>query len=241
MKKRTKKKIKRELYSWIVVIAVVIVLRAVFVEAFVIPSGSMEQTLLVGDALLVNRFIYGMKIPVPFTNKQIPLVPGRSPRRGDIVVFASPFELKDVVKRCCAVSGDTVSIIDKVLYVNGERVEEPYVRHVDVRCFPRIAYDSSLYQQQWEAAELFDILRHYVRDNFGPVVVPDGHIFVMGDNRDNSFDSRFWGPLHTKYLKGTPLVIYFSFDPGHEASSIFDLIRIWEWKAIRLSRIGRVI
>ena len=241
MKKNTKIKIKREVYSWIVVICVVIVLRAVFVEAFVIPSGSMENTLLIGDALLVNRFIYGMKIPVPFSNTQIPLVPGRVPQRGDMVVFVSPFELKDVVKRCCAVPGDTVVIVDKVLYVNGERVVEPYVRHIDSRCFPHIAYDSVLYQQRWEAAELYDIFEHYVRDNFGPVVVPDDHIFVMGDNRDNSLDSRFWGPLHMKYLKGKPLFIYFSFDPGHEAATIFDLIRFWEWKGLRLSRIGKVV
>jgi len=241
MKKKTRTKIKREVYSWIVVIAVVIVLRAVFVEAFVIPSGSMEKTLLIGDALLVNRFIYGMKIPVPFSNTQIPLVPGRIPRRGDLVVFVSPFELKDVVKRCCAVPGDTVTIVDKILYVNGERVKEPYVRHIDMRCFPHIAYDSALYQKKWEAAELSEIFEYHVRDNFGPVVVPDQHIFVMGDNRDNSYDSRYWGPLHTKYLKGKPLVIYFSFDPGHEASTIFDLLRIWEWKAIRLSRIGKVV
>jgi signal peptidase I len=241
MKKKTTAKIKREVYSWIVVIAVVIVPRAVFVEAFVIPSGSMEKTLLIGDALLVNRFIYGMKIPVPFSNTQIPLVPGKVPQRGDLVVFVSPFELKDVVKRCCAVPGDTVTIVDKVLYVNDERVREPYVRYIDSRNYPRIAYDSTLYQKRWEQAELGQIFGLNVRDNFGPVVVPDDHIFVMGDNRDNSLDSRYWGPLHTKYLKGKPLVIYFSFDPGHEASTIFDLIRVWEWKAIRLSRFGKVI
>jgi len=115
-------KIKKEIYTWIIVIAVV-------VEAYVIPTGSMEKTLLVGDALLVNRFIYGIKIPIPFTGIQIPIIPGRTPQRGEIVVFKYPFENKDFVKRCVAVEGDTVEVINKALYINGKKVEEPYVWH----------------------------------------------------------------------------------------------------------------
>jgi len=233
-------KIKKEIYTWIIVIAVVLVLRVVFVEAYVIPTGSMEKTLLVGDALLVNRFIYGIKIPIPFTGIQIPIIPGRTPQRGEIVVFKYPFENKDFVKRCVAVEGDTVEVINKALYINGKKVEEPYVWHREPGVFHGVKYDREKYQKKWEDAELFDIFGMYVRDNFGPVVVPEDCIFVMGDNRDNSMDSRFWGPLHKKYLKGKPLFIYFSFDPGGEATSILDILKIWRWKEIRFARIGRV-
>lgn len=233
-------RLKREVYSWAMVILVVIVLRAIFVEAYVIPTGSMERTLLIGDALLVNRFIYGIKIPIPFTGDQIPIIPGRPPKRGEIVVFQYPYENRNFVKRCVAHAGDTVSVVNKVLYINGKEVHEPYIWHKDSRVYGAINYDQRLYQQKWEKAELAEILGFHVRDNFGPVVVPADHIFVMGDNRDNSADSRFWGPLHVKYLKGQPLFIYFSFDPGKEAQNLWDILRIWEWKSIRLSRIGRV-
>lgn len=233
-------KLKREIYSWSMVILVVIVLRAIFVEAYVIPTGSMEKTLLIGDALLVNRFIYGIKLPVPFTGDQVPLIPGRDPHRGDIVVFQYPYENRSFVKRCIAIAGDTIKIIDKTLYINGQHMDEPYVWFRDSRVYRAVSFDSARYQEKWEDAELADILRMHVRDNFGPVVVPDNHIFVMGDNRDNSADSRFWGPLHLKYLKGQPLFIYFSFDPGKEAQNLWDILRIWEWKAVRFSRIGQV-
>jgi signal peptidase I len=233
-------RIKREIYQWGMVILVVVVLRAIFVEAYVIPTGSMEKTLLIGDALLVNRFIYGIKLPVPFSGDQIPIIPGREPRRGEIVVFQYPYENRNFVKRCVARAGDTVAVIDKVLFINGQRIDEPYVWFKDNRVYRSIKYDPVLYQQKWENAELAEILGMHVRDNFGPVVVPDDHIFVMGDSRDNSADSRFWGPLHVKYLKGQPLFIYFSFDPGREAQNLWDILRVWEWKAIRLSRIGRV-
>ncbi len=234
-------KIKRYIVSWVIVIGVVLVLRATFVEAVVIPTGSMEATLLVGDALLVNRFIYGVKIPVPFSNQQIPLIPGRGPRIGEIVAFASPYENRYVVKRCIATEGDTVEIINKVVYVNGKEIDEPYVRHTDRRVFQGAIIDQGLYQDKWEGGVLVDLLGLQARDNFGPVIVPEDCIFAMGDNRDTSFDSRFWGPLHEKYLKGLPLFIFFSFDPGQEGDDLFDLIQIWRWRAIRLSRIGKVM
>ena len=232
-------KAKKYILSWVIVIVVVLVLRATFVEAVVIPTGSMEKTLLVGDALLVNRFIYGVKIPIPFSNQQIPLIPGREPKIGEIVAFASPIEDKYIVKRCIATSGDTVEIVDKALYVNGRLVDEPYVRHADRRYFRGIDLSRELYQEKWEQGKLFERFGPQVRDNFGPVVVPGDCIFAMGDNRDTSFDSRFWGPLHKKYLKGLPLFIFFSFD--QEGENLLDLIKIWQWKAIRLARIGKVI
>lgn len=235
-----KEKIKREIVTWIIVIAVVLVLRAFFVQAYVIPTPSMEKTLLVGDALLVNRFIYGVKIPVPFSVHQIPLIPGRLPRRGEIVVFQYPYEKRDFVKRCVAIEGDTVQVINKVLYINSEKRSESYTRHTDYNVYKPVNLDRKLYQRAWEQAELYDILKIHVRDNFGPVVVPDDYVFVMGDNRDNSMDSRFWGPLHKKNLKGKPLFIYFSFGLGREARSLLDILKVWQWKSIRLTRIGRV-
>ncbi len=230
-------KIKKEIYSWGMVILVVLVLRAIFVEAYVIPTPSMEKTLLIGDALLVNRFVYGVK--VPYT--QIPLIPGRMPGRGEIIVFKYPFENRDFVKRCVAVAGDTVQLINKVLYINGKAIREKHVYFRDPVVYPGPSADHASYQKLWQEAKLADVYKVYIRDNFGPVVVPKDHVFAMGDNRDNSLDSRFWGPLHIKYLKGTPLFIYFSFDPGHEASSIFEILKFWTWKSIRLSRVGRVV
>jgi signal peptidase I len=235
------KRIKKELYSWIVVILVVLVLRATFVEAVVIPTPSMEETLLIGDALLVNRFIYGIKIPIPFSNMQIPVIPGHAPNRGDMVAFMSPFENRYLVKRCVAIEGDTVEIIDKVLYVNGTMVNETYVYHTDENTYKKVNYHNDRYQKDWEQAKFGDLFGIQVRDNFGPVVVPDDCIFAMGDNRDVSFDSRFWGPLHKKYLKGKPLVIFFSFDPGSPATDLFELLRVWKWRAIRFGRVGKIV
>lgn len=235
------KKLKKEIYSWIIVILVVLVLRSTFVEAMVIPTPSMESTLLMGDALLVNRFIYGVKIPVPLTNSQIPIIPGSLPVRGHIIAFLSPLENKNIVKRCIAIAGDTVEIIDKNLYINGVMVNEPYTTHSDWRIFQRINYDKQLYQKTWQQGELYDILGANIRDNFGPVVVPKNHVFAMGDNRDDSFDSRFWGPLHVKYLLGKPLFVFFSLDPGGPAQNLLELLRFWRWQGVRLIRIGMVI
>jgi signal peptidase I len=235
------KRIKKELYSWAVVILIVLVLRATFVEAVIIPTPSMEKTLLIGDALLVNRFIYGVKIPVPFSNMQIPVIPGQSPNRGDMVAFMSPFENRYLVKRCVAIEGDTVQIVDKILYVNGTMVDETYVYHTDKHTYKKVNHDSDTYQQDWEHAKFGDLFGIQVRDNFGPVVVPDDCIFTMGDNRDVSYDSRFWGPLHKRYLKGTPLVIFFSFDPGGPATNLFELLQVWKWRAIRFGRVGRIV
>jgi signal peptidase I len=236
-----KGRLKREIYTWSLVIIVVLILRAIFVEAYVIPTASMEKTLLIGDALLVNRFIYGVKLPIPFSTKQIPIIPGRMPQRGEIVVFRYPFENKDFVKRCVAVAGDTVQIINKALHVNGIEIDEPYARNADRSTYRGIIADARSYQEKWESAQLYDLIGVQVRDNFGPVVVPQNCIFAMGDNRDYSADSRFWGPLHKRYLKGKPLFIYFSFDPGGEVSSLLEVFKVWQWRSIRLTRIGEVI
>lgn len=167
---------------------------AFVIQTFFIPSGSMKDTLLVGDHLFVNRYIYG---PAP-TAVERQLLPARSVKRGDILVFRSVEEPGiDVVKRCIAIAGDKVEISGKHLYLNGERVEDDaYAQNLDPSVIPR----SRRYAQHPLAP----------RDNFGPLVVPPGHVFCMGDNRDFSHDSRFWGPLPLSHVKGRAFLIYWS-------------------------------
>ena len=232
IKKKSKLREWIESVLWAVVIA--LLLRAFVVQAFRIPSGSMEDTLLVGDFLMVNKFIYGTKIP--FTDRVI--LPGiRQPEPGDIVVFKYPLDGRDFIKRCVAVEGDTVRVIGGDLYVNGKRPSEPYAIHK--------AWEGSQsretaediwkpdYQKAWEERKFVQL--GWMRDNFGPVVVPPGNIFAMGDNRDNSLDSRFWGPLPKKLLRGRALFIYWSWDS--ENGEPFWMF----WKNIRFQRLGDLI
>lgn len=177
------------------------IIRTFFIQAFKIPSASMESTLIVGDFLLVNKLVYGPKIPL--VDVHLPAI--RDPERGDIVVFKYPLDKSlDFVKRCVAVGGDTVEMRDKVLYVNGDKVEEPYVQHIDQRVHSSLRDRS----EGRIAPARFPL----PRDNFGPIVVPEGKLFVLGDNRDNSRDSRYWGFVDRDLIEGTPLVIYFSWD-----------------------------
>jgi signal peptidase I len=164
-------------------------------QTFYIPSGSMEETLLIGDHLFVNRYIYG-QAPTGLEKR---LLPSRPVRRGDILVFRSVEEPGvDVVKRCIGLPGDRVEISSKHLYLNGERVEDDaYVLHRD----PAVIPNSPRFAQHPLAK----------RDNFGPVVVPEDHLFCMGDNRDASHDSRFWGPLPMSHVKGRAFLIYWSY------------------------------
>lgn len=162
------------------------------VKTFYIPSGSMESTLLIGDHLFVNRYIYGDS-----DGSLEGVLPSREPRRGDIVIFRSPREPEtDLVKRLIGVPGDRIEIVTKQLYVNGEKVEDSsYTQHVDPRVFPDRPFVSQ------------DARR---RDNFGPFEVPEDHYFFLGDNRDKSYDSRFWGAVPRHYIKGRALMIYWS-------------------------------
>lgn len=167
---------------------------AFILQTFYIPSGSMENTLLIGDHLFVNRFIYGESIESPVET----LLPLRPVRRGDILVFRSkkPPHI-DVVKRCIGVPGDELEMREKVLYLNGEEVDDSvYARHTDPLVYPDLPAYSS---------------QRRLRDNFGPLVVPEGHYFMMGDNRDESLDSRYWGPLPGHLIKGRAEIIYWSF------------------------------
>lgn len=161
-------------------------------QTFYIPSGSMEKTLLVGDHLFVNRYIYGSTA----TGLEDRLLPHRGVQRGDIVVFRSPENPSiDVVKRCVGVPGDVVDVQAKQLFINGKAVDDAgYAIHGDP-----VTYSELSFSDQGRR-----------RDNFGPETVPPDHYFCMGDNRDHSYDSRFWGMLPRHLVKGRALFIYWS-------------------------------
>ena len=169
-------------------LALTLVLRAFVIQAFRIPSESMLDTLLVGDFLFVNKFEYGPKIP--FTHIRFPGI--RKPQRGDVIVFQFPQDpSKDFIKRCVATGGQTIEIKDKQVYVDGVKLREPYAVHKDPTIRPP-GYD--------------------FRDNYGPFTVPPGELFMMGDNRDNSNDSRYWGPVDFDLVRGKAMFIYWSWD-----------------------------
>ena len=208
--------IQRLLVEWMKTFLVAVVLfffvRAFFVEAFKIPSGSMERTLLVGDFLLVNKLVYGAEIP--FTGVRLPAV--RQPQRGDVLVFQFPNDLtKNYVKRVVGVAGDTVGMSDGALTVNGVTVAESYVYRTEPN------YDPSQEEFRWQRNFLVRSaearMEHPSRNNWGPLVVPEQSYFVLGDNRDNSADSRYWGFVPDSLVRGQPLFVYFSYapDPAH--------------------------
>jgi signal peptidase I len=186
---------------WAVLLALLI--RTFVIQTFLIPSGSMENTLLIGDRLFVNKFLYGVQIP--FTDTRIFKV--RNPVRGDVVVFRYPEDRsKDFIKRVIGVPGDEIVVKDKQLYVNGGVYRNEHELHKDQQIFPP------------------EINK---RDNFGPVRVPADSYFMMGDNRDNSYDSRFWGFVRQNDLRGKALFKYWSWDSD-------------AWR-VRWSSIGKVI
>ncbi|MFH1784416.1 MAG: signal peptidase I [bacterium] len=194
MNQETKNKIKKETFEWIktIVIALILALsiRTFVVQAFKIPSGSMMDTLFAGDYLFVNKFLYGTKIP--FTDTKI--IPIKSPQRGDIIVFKYPVDPKrNFIKRCIGLPGETLQIKNKQVYIDGKPIKEDYVVFKDKSLYPNVDYLAEGYSK---------------RDNFGPVVVSQGAYFMMGDNRDSSYDSRFWGFLPKKNIKGKALLVY---------------------------------
>lgn len=196
---------KRLLWEYVEAIVTALILaliiRTYIVQAFKIPSGSMIPTLLIGDHILVNKFLFGTEIP--FTDKKILIL--RKPEKGDIIVFKYPENpKKDFIKRVVASEGDVIEERNKVVYVNGQVVLEPYIQHFDQSI--RFGADP--------------------RDNFGPLIVPKDKVFVMGDNRDQSYDSRYWGFVDINQIRGKALIIYWSWDPNN-------------W--LRFNRIGRLI
>jgi signal peptidase I len=173
-----------EAIAWALVIT--LVLRTFVIQAFRIPSESMTDTLLVGDFLFVNKFEYGPKLP--FTHLRLPGL--HPPRRGEVIVFQWPEDpSKDFIKRCIATGGETVEIRHKQVYVNGVKLDEPYKKHK--------------YPDEEPAA-------YTPRDNYSPPTVAPGELFMMGDNRDDSNDSRFWGTVPMDLVKGRALFVYFS-------------------------------
>jgi len=261
-------------------VLVFLVMRTFFVEAYKIPSGSMERTLLVGDFLLVNKLVYGAELP--FSNRRLPGI--RSPRHGDVIVFEFPVDpSKNFVKRLIGLPGDTVSMRDGQLLRNGEPLAEAYVvrtepgvdpvtaefrwqrsylvksaaaapavavRAVAVRAVaaPAVAAPAVAAQAVAAPAVVAEAVAAPVlvadgtgnsaaegyrpsRNNWGPLVVPAHQFFVLGDNRDNSLDSRYWGFVPDSLLRGTPVFVYYSFVPDSSASLS------WLTK-IRWSRLG---
>ncbi len=204
--KKTKGGVIRE-YAESIVIAILIALfiRAFIVQAFKIPSGSMEPTLLIGDHLLVNKFIYGIKLPL--IDQKVLVY--KEPQREDIIVFIFPKDkTKDFIKRVVGVAGDTIEIHQKKIYINGK-----------------------LWQDEHGVYRDSEVTSLVPRDNFGPVVVPPGHVMVMGDNRDRSYDSRFWGFVPIDQIKGKALILYWSWDKLSD--NILD--------KVRFKRIGQLI
>jgi signal peptidase I len=184
----------REYLEALIIAAVFLLFTNTFViQTFFIPSGSMEDTLLIGDHLFVNRFIYGPRA----TGAEGSLLPFRSVQRGDIVVFRSPENPNlDLVKRCIAVGGDTVQVVDAQLHINGKPVDDS---------------SYAVHKNPESGLSAYGDPRLQLRDNYGPFTVPAGNYFCMGDNRDNSYDSRFWGPLPAHLVKGRALFIYWSY------------------------------
>jgi signal peptidase I len=196
--------------SIVVALLVWFLLRTFLVEAFRIPSGSMENTLLIGDFLFVNKALYGAEVPLVHT--RLPAV--REPHRGDILVFDSVEEegLK-VVKRLIGMPGDTLAMEAGQLYRNGQRVDEPYVLHAD----PHRSEDpvQRAKMREWQIPHLVQRdTATYQPDlqEWGPIVVPADSFFMMGDNRDSSYDGRYWGFLPRGNVRGRPLIVYFSYD-----------------------------
>lgn len=185
---RLRREVRETANSLIWAFVLFLIIRTLAFQAFRIPSPSMEDTLLIHDFLFISKLTYGPNLP--FTGDKVRLPGLRKPRPGDVIVFKNPANPReDYIKRCVAVEGQMVEYKDKDLYIDGVRQVEPYVKHVHNGTIPR-------------------------RDNWGPLRVPKGCLFMMGDNRDNSQDSRYWGFLPMNLVKGKAELIYFSWDSG---------------------------
>ena len=193
MSKKKKNAWRENIEAILIAIVIALFIRTFLVQAFKIPSGSMLETLQIGDQILVNKFIYGVKIP--FTNGKN-LIPVKKPQRNDVVVFKYPEDSsKDYIKRVIAVAGDTLEIVNKKLYINDKIVtDQPWAQYGDPRILPG---------------------QITTRDNLKKITVPANKLFVMGDNRDNSHDSRFWGFVDLSEVRGEAIIIYWSWDKAH--------------------------
>ena len=215
-----KKSTARE-YLESVVVAVILALfiRTFAVQAFKIPTGSMETNLLIGDHLLVNKLVYSPSL-VPLEDS---LLGKKEVKRGHVVVFKFPEDpSRDFIKRVIGLPGETVEIRDKVVLINGSPLVEPYTHFLE----PPLRRDDPEYGLHAEA----------IRDNWGPQVVPPGQLFVMGDNRDNSRDSRFWGFLPRDQVKGRALLVYWSYEANRDE---YHRTGYFEWIRDTLTAFGK--
>jgi signal peptidase I len=230
----------RALWDWLklfqIAVFLFLIIKTFIVEAFKIPTGSMENTLLVGDFLLVNKAVYGAQIP--FTTIRLPAF--REPQRGDVIVFEFPDrsmvhsdDEKNFVKRVVGVHGDTLEMLDGAVLLNGRSLEEDYVIHSSSggdAIAEDFGWQRNFLVRRAEAHSGY----HPSRNTWGPLIVPEGNYFVLGDNRDNSYDSRYWGFVPDSVVKGQPLVVYYSFER--------DRVRRAPWLTnIRWSRLGERI
>lgn len=214
---RAKGKVREYIEAFAVALLIALTVRTFVIQAFKIPSSSMENTLLIGDHIFVNKFIYGYHIP--FTKGRI--LEFHAPQRGDIIVFVFPEDpSKDFIKRVIGVPGDTVEIRRKQVYINGVPLKEPYVRYAD-----GFSVDSFV----------------RTRDDMPLVKVPPGKLFMMGDNRDRSYDSRFWGFVDMDAVIGKALFIYFSIDWTKWNDGV-PWFEVWRYPdLVRWNRIGLVL
>ncbi len=196
-----------------------LMIKASVVEAYKIPSGSMEKTLLVGDFLLANKFVYGMRLPIPFTDIRLPAL--AEPKPGDIIIFKFPGDTRqNYIKRCIAIEGQKVKIVDKQVYVDDKLVPLPPHGQYASSAWPMLPHTE---EKVWKAGNYtWDNAGGYYetegnRDNMPEIVVPKGKLFMMGDNRDNSADSRYWGFLDRRLVQGKAMMIHWSwqsYDPS---------------------------
>ena len=208
---RQRKNLTREYIEAIVfALILALIIKAFIIQAFKIPSGSMIPTLLKGDQILVNKFIYGVRVPF----SDVKLFGIREPETGDIVVFEYPLDRRvHYIKRLIGVGGDEIKIVNKVLYVNGEKLEFESAKFIDPETMP--SYMGP-------------------RDNYGPITVPPNSYFMMGDNRDNSKDSRYWDFVDESEIVGNAIIIYWSWDIT--SGGIIERI-----KNIRFKRLGMIL
>jgi signal peptidase I len=214
--------------AMIIALVLAIFIRTFFVQAYKIPSGSMEPTLLIGDHILVNKIVYGLRMPDSIFGLDIPglhlgqyLFHIEPVHRGDVVVFVFPPDrTKDFIKRVIGVAGDTVAVKNGVVWLNGSPMPDPH-GHFEVAPQDRSAVSP--------------------RDNFGPVTVPPGKLFMMGDNRDRSYDSRFWGFVDLNDVEGRAMIIYLPWneEKADSASTVSELLLWFEY--IRWGRLGMIV
>lgn len=218
-KPRKKKSVLREWIEAIIFAGIAaIIIKTFIIQTFRIPSGSMESSFLIGDFLVANKFVFHFREPkqfepVIFKYPMDSYNPQPRERYAKIIrpiywdkknFFFKYYKRRDFIKRIIGMPGDTLQIIDKNIYINGKYIKEDYTQHIDYRIIPR------------EKGHLY-INSEFIgsRDNFGPLVIPEGKYFLMGDNRDNSSDSRYWGLLDKEFIRGIPILIYWSWDNHH--------------------------